>query len=272
MTWSVEKLRVEIEGRLALCDVDLRLESGTVTAVVGGDGAGKTTLCRVLTGLLRPTSGSLSLPATIGYQPAGSGSWGDLTVRENLRFVGDAHRFSNAHFSERLGEMMEATALGPAIDRLAMHLSGGMRQKLGVAMALLPRPELAVLDEPTTGVDPVSRIELWQLITRSVTSGTTIVLTTTYLDEAARAGTILALEAGSPLAYGTLTEIGRLLPGALWSTDTQPSEPHRWRRGGVWRVWSPDGHSPPHESRLEPDLNDVLTALSLAANREGMKS
>ena len=200
--FGVTNLKVAIDGRRLLEDISFSLEPGKIMVVIGGDGAGKTTLCRVLVGLTQPTSGELRLPQPVGYQPAGSGSWGDLTVSENLRFVAEAYRVSGSEFAERLAPLLDATGLGPATDRLAGQLSGGMRQKLGVAMALLPRPQLLILDEPTTGVDPVSRAELWQLISATAAAGPAVILTTTYEDEARRAGNVLYLEGGRRIGAG----------------------------------------------------------------------
>ncbi|MGH8957542.1 MAG: ATP-binding cassette domain-containing protein [Acidimicrobiia bacterium] len=194
--FGVDDLTATIGGHKALENVSLSIEPGNVLAVIGGDGAGKTTLCRVLVGLLAPTSGAVQLPSSIGYQPAGSGTWGDLTVRENLQFVADAYRVPAAEFSDRLPPLLTATGLDEASDRLAANLSGGMRQKLGVAMALVSQPRLLVLDEPTTGVDPVSRAELWQLISKAAAEGTAVVMTTTYFNEARRASQVLELDEG----------------------------------------------------------------------------
>ncbi|HKZ19995.1 MAG TPA: ATP-binding cassette domain-containing protein [Acidimicrobiia bacterium] len=194
--FAVSDLKVAIGGRPTLDGISFSLEPGKILAVIGGDGAGKTTLCRVLVGLRQPISGELRLPHPVGYQPAGSGTWGDLTVTENLRFAANAYLITAGEFANRLPPLLEATGLGEASDRLAGQLSGGMRQKLGVAMALLPRPNLLVLDEPTTGVDPVSRAELWQLISAAASEGAAVVTTTTYNDEARRSGEVLYLEDG----------------------------------------------------------------------------
>jgi ABC-type multidrug transport system ATPase subunit len=194
--FAVSDLTVAIGGVRVLEAISFSLQPGKILAVIGGDGAGKTTLCRVLVGLKQPVFGELRLPDSVGYQPAGSGTWGDLTVTENLRFAADAYRIPTAEFARRLPPLLEATGLLEASNRLAGQLSGGMRQKLGVAMALLPRPKLLVLDEPTTGVDPVSRAELWQLISGAAADGAVVVTTTTYHDEARRTGNVLYLEDG----------------------------------------------------------------------------
>jgi ABC-2 type transport system ATP-binding protein len=259
-------LGVTIGSQVALSGIDLEIHPGMIAAVVGGDGAGKTTLVRVLGRLIRPTSGRVSLPARldVGYQPSASGSWPDLTVTENLRFVADAHRMSSGDARKRLDELLAATGLESASGRLASQLSGGMRQKLGVAMALVARPLLLVLDEPTTGVDPVSRSELWRLLSKAAAQGAAVVFTTTYLDESERAAHILALESGTTLVEGPPDSIRDSLAGQVWRTPDKPDSPYRWRRGREWREWTADGSPPAAGTPLEPDLTDLLTAATLA--------
>src|SRR5581483_1919878 len=131
-----------------------------------------------------------------------------------------------------------------ARDRLAGRLSGGMRQKLGVIAAMLTSPALLVLDEPTTGVDPVSRADLWSLIARAAADGAAVVVATSYLDEAERAAHVLVLDAGSQLAVGTPEQITAAMPGQLRVSDTPPpatGRPRAWRRAGRWQVWDPSG-------------------------------
>lgn len=266
MTWGVEGLGVTIGSQPALREIDLEVVPGSIAAVVGGDGAGKSTLARILGRLIPFESGRVVLPprSDVGYQPASSGSWPDMTVAENLDFVADVYRLGPAERSRRLDELLGVTGLGEATDRLAAHLSGGMRQKLGVAMALVARPLMLVLDEPTTGVDPVSRSELWRLISRTAAEGTAVVMTTTYLDEAVRAAHILALESGVEIASGAPTAILDSLPGAVWRTrDAPPGAQPSWRRGTGWHSWSEDGQSPAGAQKVDPDLTDVLTARTL---------
>ena len=145
---------------------------------------------------------------------------------------------------ERTAEYLERAGLTEARDRPAGQLSGGMRQKLGVIAAMLPGPELLVLDEPTTGVDPVSRSGLWWLITRAAAAGSAVVLATSYIDEAERAAWVLALDGGRELAAGTPDEIVAGMPGTLRAARSRPAgEAGRraWRRAGRWRVWSLPG-------------------------------
>ena len=259
MTWGVEGVSV---GKGSLSNVTVSVEPGTITAVVGGDGAGKTTLARVMVGLTEVESGEVSRPARIGFQPETSGVWRDLTVVENLTLVAGAHRIASAERERRIDELLEVTDLGPARDRLGGRLSGGMRQKLGVAMALLPSPDLLVLDEPTTGLDPISRLELWAFIGNASSEGRAVLLTTGYMDEAARAETVLALDEGRVLATGDVDEIIASMPGRVFVSDHRDGR-RSWRRGNAWRVWSPDGSVPDGARPVDPDLADVVTVAAL---------
>ena len=265
MTWGLDGVSVDVDGRPALVDVDLAVEAGEALAVVGGDGAGKTTLSRTLVGLADPRRGRVSRPALakVGYLPSSSGVWPDLTVMENLSFVADVHRLSRPVRRERIDRLLSVTALDGAVTRLGAALSGGMRQKLGVAMALLPEPELLVLDEPSTGVDPVSRAELWGLVTLSAAGGAAVVFTTSYLDEAERARSILALEGGRVLASGSLADIAASVAGVI--VDSRSTDGRSWRRGRAWRSWRPDGTTPEGAATVDPDLTDLLVAATLAA-------
>ncbi|MGA7228152.1 MAG: ABC transporter ATP-binding protein [Acidimicrobiia bacterium] len=259
MNWGLDSVSVKFGRHLALDEVNLDIELGEVAVVVGGDGAGKTTLGRVLARLAATDGGAVRLPARdkVGYQPEASGTWPDLTVAENLEFVATAFRKGRA--ADRIDVLLEMTGLSEARDRLAAALSGGMRQKLGVAMALLAEPELLVLDEPTTGVDPVSRAELWRLISRAAAEGSAVVMTTTYIDEAERASRILALDDGRTLFAGKPGEVGSAVTGTIWGSDTAFDWPVRWRRGREWRFWS-SGEAPPRAHKVEPDLTDELIA------------
>lgn len=271
--WGLEDARVRYGQTSALDDVDVEVTPGEVTAVVGGDGSGKSTVARALVGLVRLDGGRVSRPETrrIGYQSEWSGVWGDLTVAENLGFVASAHRLSGATRDRRIGALLEVTDLGSARDRLADDLSGGMRQKLGVAMALLPEPSLLVLDEPTTGLDPVSRTELWSVVARAAVEGAAVLTTTTYLDEAERGSQVVALDQGRVLARGTFEDVRRQSPGVVARIDPPGDYPYKWRRGGGWRAWFPDGVAPSGASPVTPDLTDLVTVASYARRSEGTR-
>jgi ABC-2 type transport system ATP-binding protein len=175
---------------------------------------------------------------------------------------------SGTDLRNRIDELLTFTQLGPARERLAARLSGGMRQKLGIAMALLPRPPLVVLDEPTTGLDPVSRAEIWMMIGSAASDGAGVMVNTSYVDEAERGARVLALEAGSMLAHGTIAEFRRTIPGQLADGSERVDGRHSWRRGRKWRTWYPDGVPPGVES-VEPDLSDLLIVATLRRREEG---
>ncbi len=269
-TWGATGLTVRYGKKTALSDVTLRAPAAQVTAVVGGDGAGKTTLLSCLAGSLAPTRGTIAKPAKerIGYLPSSSGIYPDLTVTENLDFRATAYKMSRQAAGERAEEYLDRAGLADATRRLAGQLSGGMRQKLAVIAAMLPQPELLVLDEPTTGVDPVSRSGLWWLIARAAAEGCAVVLATTYLDEAERCASVLVLDEGTALAAGTSDEIVAAMPGVLRGVTAKPdgeAAARAWRRGGHWRVWEPAGASSVTDPQLiTPDLQDAVTVAAIA--------
>ena len=204
----------------ALRDVSLRVRHGNVTGLIGPDGAGKTTLMRVAAGLLVQDAGSLrvlgldatrdalAVQASLGYMPQRFGLYEDLSVQENLDLYADLQGVLAAARPERYRELLHMTGLGPFTRRLAGRLSGGMKQKLGLACTLVRAPRLLLLDEPTVGVDPVSRRELWAIVYRLVEEeGMSVVLSTAYLDEAERCAEVILLHEGRVLDQGT--------PGAL---------------------------------------------------------
>jgi ABC-type multidrug transport system ATPase subunit len=266
--WGTEAVCVRFGHRLALDHVSFQAVPGQVSAVVGGDGAGRTTLLRCLAGALRADSGQVRLPAPqrIGYLSAGSGMYPDLSVAENLAFRATAYQVPAAVARQRSDALLERAGLATARSRLAGKLSGGMRQKLGVIATMLHQPDLLVLDEPTTGVDPVSRADLWWLIAHAAADGAAVVIATSYLDEAERATDVLALDAGRELARGTPEEIVAAMPGTLRASGERPAgEAGRraWRRAGRWRVWDPDGRSS-GDGVLAADLQDAVTVAALA--------
>jgi ABC-2 type transport system ATP-binding protein len=263
--WGCQGLGVRYGGAVALEDVTLEVPAGSVAAVVGGDGAGKTTLLRALAGTVRPAAGVVLRPdqRRLGYVSAGPGVWADLTVDENLSFAGRAYGLPADELDRRIAALLERTGLAAARDRLAGRLSGGMRQKLALAMAVLHQPELLILDEPTTGVDPVSRAELWRLLASAAAGGAAVVVGTTYLDEAERAATVLVLDRGRALLAGTPDEVLAATPGLVVEGTAKPEGVASWPRGARWRAWSPDGTAPPGTSPVAPDLEDAVIVAQL---------
>lgn len=263
MTWGVNGVSVRFGKRVVLDGVTLELKPGHIAVVVGGDGSGKTTLCRTIVGLEEVVAGEVARPSRTCFQPESSGVWSDLTTLENLEFVARGYNLDASHARARISELLEVTDLAEARERLGRQLSGGMRQKLGVAMAVLSEPELLVLDEPTTGLDPVSRLELWSFINRSAREGRAVLVSSTYVDEATRGDTVLALEEGRVLASGEVAEVVAGMPGRLFAAGHKEGA-FSWRRGESWRVWSADGVPPAGAREVEPDLSDVVTVAALA--------
>jgi ABC-2 type transport system ATP-binding protein len=207
----------------ALDGVSLEAEHGTLAALVGPDGAGKTTLIRLAAGLMTADDGELKVLGIdvaadpqqvqdrIGYMPQKFGLYEDLSVQENLDLYADLHGVTAAERSKRYPRLMEMTALRPFTSRLAGRLSGGMKQKLGLACTLVRSPELLLLDEPTVGVDPLSRRELWEIILQLVKEqGLTVLVSTSYLDEAERCDHVVVLHQGKVLAQGRPADVGEL--------------------------------------------------------------
>lgn len=201
---------------VALDDVDLTVPQGGLVALVGPDGAGKTTFMRLLCGLLEPTSGSLEVfglsPVTdseavqekIAYMPQRFGLYQDLSIKENMDLFADLQGVPHEQRAERYGHLFTMTGLAPFENRLAGRLSGGMKQKLALACSLIHDPDLLILDEPTAGVDPVSRQELWKILKASVADkGTSVLVSTAYLDEAAMCEYVYIINKGKILAHGT---------------------------------------------------------------------
>ncbi|MEQ1567914.1 MAG: ABC transporter ATP-binding protein [Myxococcota bacterium] len=196
----------------ALAGLSITLGKGELYGLVGPDGAGKTTAVRAFAGLLDPDAGSVTVLGVdprsrearehIGVMPQRYALYGDLTIDENLTFFGDLFVVDRAAFAERRARLLQITRLAPFVDRRADALSGGMYKKLALACALLHDPVFLLLDEPTNGVDPVSRRELWTLLHELVAAGTTILVTTPYMDEAERCHRVGILHQGRLLAEG----------------------------------------------------------------------
>jgi ABC-2 type transport system ATP-binding protein len=235
--------RFERPNEAPICALDgvaLEARHGELTALVGPDGAGKTTLLRLAAGLMRPDGGTLTvlgidvsadpqqIQDRISYMPQRFGLYEDLSVAENLDLYADLHGVSAAQRAQRYPALMDMTALAPFRTRLAGQLSGGMKQKLGLACTLVRSPELLLLDEPTVGVDPLSRRELWDIVRRLVAEqGLTVLLSTAYLDEAERCSRVIVLHQGKVLSQGSPAELAARASGRSFVASPAPQQSAR---------------------------------------------
>jgi ABC-2 type transport system ATP-binding protein len=209
----------------AVDGLDLVVRKGEMFALVGPDGAGKTTTIRMLCGILRPTSGKISIlgrdlareaaavKSDIGYLSQRFSLYGDLTVDENIAFFAEIHGVRD--YAARREELLEFSRLAPFRKRLAERLSGGMKQKLALACTLVHSPRLLLLDEPTTGVDPVSRRDFWKILSNLLKTGITILMSTPYLDEAERCSRVGLMNAGRLMAADTPRAVKGMMKGEV---------------------------------------------------------
>jgi ABC-2 type transport system ATP-binding protein len=210
---------------VALNDVSLEVSEGQMFGLIGPDGAGKTTMIRTICGLLHAEAGSVrvfgndpvrdhgKITAAVGYLSQRFSLYGDLSIDENIAFFAEIHGLRG--YQARRERLLELTQLTRFRDRLADRLSGGMKQKLALACTLVHEPRLIVLDEPTTGVDPVSRREFWKLLSEFLDQGITILVSTPYLDEAERCARVALLHEGRLLALDTPDHLRASLPGTI---------------------------------------------------------
>ena len=224
----------------ALNALDLSLREGELTALVGPDGAGKTTLLRMICGLMMPTGGTLQVVGLdvtkepervqreLGYMPQRFGLYEDLTVQENMTLYADLHGIPAAMRAERFRHLLQMTGLSEFCGRLAGNLSGGMKQKLGLACTLVRSPRLLLLDEPTVGVDPLSRRDLWTILERLVRQEQlSVLVSTAYMDEAERCQQVYVMNHGRFLASGTPASLRKMAAGRCYETACPAGLPVR---------------------------------------------
>lgn len=221
----------------AVDSLSLSVEEGELFGLVGPDGAGKTTVMRLLTAILDPSEGDAwvmgrsvraepgKIHAEIGYMSQRFGLYTDLSVLENLHFYADLYGVPRRGRDSRIDELLAFAGLAPFKNRFAGNLSGGMKQKLGLACTLVHTPRVLFLDEPTSGVDPVSRRDFWRILYRLLREKVTIFVSTGYLDEAERFQRLVLLHRGRSLAVGTPADVKAIFPGTI--LEIRCEEPRR---------------------------------------------
>ncbi|MBW2062130.1 MAG: ABC transporter ATP-binding protein [Deltaproteobacteria bacterium] len=225
---EIENLSRSFGDLAAVKDLSFSVEAGEIFGLVGPDGAGKTTCLRILCGLLEPTAGRVmvldrdvaadpeSIKAEIGYMSQRFGLYDDLSVAENIEFYAELYEVPQAEYRERMERLLEFSGLAPFVNRLFRNLSGGMKQKVGLTCALIHTPKILFLDEPTNGVDPVSRRDFWKILYELNREGVTILVATTYLDEADRCHRLALLDHGRARVVTEPLAMRELMPGRLY--------------------------------------------------------
>lgn len=215
------------DGKTAVDNLNLSVQQGEVYGLVGPDGAGKTTIMRLLAGVMKPTAGdawvngnntisdSRELKKQISYMPQRFGLYSDLTVQENIDFYADLYNVPKKIREQKITELLAFSNMEPFRDRQAGKLSGGMKQKLALACALVHTPKVLLLDEPTNGVDPLSRRDFWKILYKLLEEGVTIFVSTAYLDEAERCTRVGLLHQGKLIISGTPDEVKNNMRGVL---------------------------------------------------------
>ena len=224
----------------AVSDVSLEINPGEIFGIVGPDGAGKTTILRIISGILKPDSGSIKLfgekveadstshKKKIAYMKQGFGLYPDLTVKENVQFYADLFGVEESELDEKIDSLLKFSYMHPFKNRLAGRLSGGMKQKLQLVCALIHEPEILILDEPTNGVDPVSRRDFWRMLQALLDKGVAILLSTSYLDESERCHRIAMMYEGKFLKMGDPAKIKEMFPAHVY----------RWQSEGARKVFA----------------------------------
>jgi ABC-2 type transport system ATP-binding protein len=236
-TIKTEGLTKRFGETAAVDGLTVSVTEGEIFGLVGPDGAGKTTTMRMLSGIMDPSGGQAwvagldvarepeAVKEEIGYMSQRFGLYADLTVMENIRFYADIYHVGRKERQGRIDELLDFSNLRPFRKRLAGNLSGGMKQKLGLACALLHRPKVLLLDEPTNGVDPVSRRDFWRILYRLLREKVTIFVSTAYLDEAERCTRVGLMDHGKLLACGTPDKVKELMRGTI--LEVRSSQPRR---------------------------------------------
>ena len=264
----------------AVADISLSIGRGEMFGLIGPDGAGKTTTLRMMCGLLRPDRGTvrvlgldpvrdhLALTASMGYLSQRFSLYADLSLDENISFFAEIHGLRA--YASRRDRLLSLTGLTPFRSRLAGQLSGGMKQKLALACTLVHEPKVIVLDEPTTGVDPVSRREFWKLLAELLAQGITIVMSTPYLDEAERCARVAFLHEGRLLALDTPAALRASLPGTLFEVMVSDHRKVGAALAGVAGVSSVQLFGERAHVRLSDDRGDGASRLTASLRAAGL--
>ncbi len=291
---------------VAVDRLTLEVSEGEIFCLVGPDGAGKTTTMRLLTSIMEPTAGDAwvaghhivkeaeAVKEQIGYMSQRFGLYADLTVMENIHFYADVYGVPRKVRPERIERLLSFSNLTPFKKRLAGNLSGGMKQKLGLACALIHTPRVLFLDEPSGGVDPVSRRDLWRILYQLLREKVTIFVSTAYLDEAERANRVGLMHAGRLVAVGTPDEVKKMMRGAIIEVrSSQPrdaavalreqladatvglfgdrvhvvTETPEESAGRVQQILAGKGISAQSIRRIEPGLEDVMVSVLSGTRR-----
>lgn len=274
---SLTKIYPNQRGLPALRELDLTIPAGILFGLVGPDGAGKTTALRILSSVMLPTSGAVHvlgydtrrqpdpIRQKIGYMPQNFSLYPDLTVAENLNFFADIQQVSPERKRSRIPEMLRFTRLQDFQTRRAAKLSGGMKKKLALACALVHEPQILILDEPSTGVDPVSRRELWVILSAVAEQGVTVLVSTPYMDEAERCHQVGVLYQGQMMAVGTPDELKQSLPFEILELKVSPRKRMRQIAAEIPGVieWRPVGDT----LRLTTTIGSAQTVLRQLSRR-----
>lgn len=286
---SLDHIRVQYGSLTALHDFSAEIPQGQITILAGPDGAGKSSLMRMIIGLAPKSGGRLTwqgaeivndhrpLTSQVGYMPERFSLYPDLTVKENLQFFGRIHGLKESEINERSHDMLSRTGMLPFQKRRAGRLSGGMKQKLALSTILLAAPQLIILDEPTTGVDPLSRIEFFSIIENLRSDGKTILLATPYLDEAERGDRVIFIKEGRKLTEGRIEELKIQFTPRLWDITPRRTgfdllremshdeyfQPRLYQRGNVIKYLQTDPEKGPAKipsqsyQECSPTLEDI---------------
>ncbi len=291
---EIENLIVDFPGVRAVDGVSIKVGEGEIFGLVGPDGAGKTTTIRVLSTILKPALGSVkiwgndivlnprSVRGKIGYMSQKFNLYGDLTVEENLRFFADIYGLSDDERAKRTKELLHFARLENFTNRRAEFLSGGMKQKLALACTLIYEPKILFLDEPTTGVDPVSRREFWAILSELRSRGVTLFVSTPYMDEAERCSTVAFMDSGKIRICDSPRSIKASFSGGIVELTAKPQHEARRIISGLSYVRDVEVYGERLQltvaraaeavERLKQDLSGKVELASVAVKNPTMES